>query len=247
MKLLRIILPFCFYSILYGQTVGSFKDPRDGRTYSWIEFSGQRWMLENLKYLPHVDNANKIAYTNLKDLNNPAAKYFVYDYWASDLDSALFLPNYNIYGVLYNWTAATKACPDGWHLPSDEEWMMLERYLGMSTDEAKLYGFRSSGEVGSKLINEIDSIANNGNNRRNYSMNIVPSGQLIPSIVKRSPKYRGRGKYSFYWTSTRYKERASNSAIVRGLFTKEKSIWRHPHPMVYGNSVRCVCTADTQD
>lgn len=29
------------------------------------------------------------------------------------------------YGRLYTWEAANKACPAGWHLPSDEEWYVL--------------------------------------------------------------------------------------------------------------------------
>ena len=33
-------------------------------------------------------------------------------------------------GSLYTWEAAKKACPDGWHLPSDDEWLELIEYLG---------------------------------------------------------------------------------------------------------------------
>jgi len=34
------------------------------------------------------------------------------------------------YGRLYSWEAAKKACPAGWHLPSDDEWTELINYLG---------------------------------------------------------------------------------------------------------------------
>jgi uncharacterized protein (TIGR02145 family) len=34
--------------------------------------------------------------------------------------------NFKMFGVLYNWPAAMKACPAGWHLPtSDLEWDVL--------------------------------------------------------------------------------------------------------------------------
>ena len=38
----------------------------------------------------------------------------------------------NIYGALYNWDAVNtiKLCPQGWHVPSDAEWTVLETYLG---------------------------------------------------------------------------------------------------------------------
>jgi uncharacterized protein (TIGR02145 family) len=34
------------------------------------------------------------------------------------------------YGRLYSWDAANKACPAGWHLPSEKEWEQLIAFLG---------------------------------------------------------------------------------------------------------------------
>ena len=34
------------------------------------------------------------------------------------------------YGRLYNWEAAKKACPAGWHLPTNEEWLTLVDFAG---------------------------------------------------------------------------------------------------------------------
>ncbi|MDR2583422.1 MAG: DUF4116 domain-containing protein [Fibromonadaceae bacterium] len=34
------------------------------------------------------------------------------------------------YGRLYNWESALKACPEGWHLPSREEWQVLVKSAG---------------------------------------------------------------------------------------------------------------------
>ncbi len=36
------------------------------------------------------------------------------------------------YGALYNWYVleSEKLCPEGWHVPSDEEWIALESILG---------------------------------------------------------------------------------------------------------------------
>lgn len=41
--------------------------------------------------------------------------------------------NGKIYGKLYNWYAVKDSrglAPDGWHIPSDEEWTVLKDYLG---------------------------------------------------------------------------------------------------------------------
>jgi len=36
------------------------------------------------------------------------------------------------YGRLYNWETAKKSCPDGWHLPNNEEWQELIDFAGGS-------------------------------------------------------------------------------------------------------------------
>jgi uncharacterized protein (TIGR02145 family) len=41
------------------------------------------------------------------------------------------------YGRLYNWNEAMKACPAGWHLPSDAEWDTLVNYVGGSLTAGK--------------------------------------------------------------------------------------------------------------
>ena len=83
---------------------GTFTDSRDGNTYKWIEIGNQIWMAENLNF--HA-NSGCWVYDN-----NPE--------------------NADTYGRLYNWETARNVCPDGWHLPSDNEWKELEVYLGIS-------------------------------------------------------------------------------------------------------------------
>ena len=62
--------------------------------------------------------------------------------------------NYSTYGVMYNWSAALSACPSGWHLPSDKEWSIMEKQLGMSDSDVNSAGQRNSGDVGGKLKEE---------------------------------------------------------------------------------------------
>jgi uncharacterized protein (TIGR02145 family) len=78
-----------------------FTDPRDGNVYKTITINKFTWMVENLRY-----KASKEAY------------YFDND------------PNNNLpYGILYNWSTAIKACPDGWHLPTGDEFRTLVDYF----------------------------------------------------------------------------------------------------------------------
>jgi uncharacterized protein (TIGR02145 family) len=96
-------------------------DLRDGRTYETVIINGKEWMAENLAYLPAVHVPTDESYTE--------PRYYVYDFFDSNLTKAKQHDNYKTYGVLYNWPAALAACPAGWHLPTHEEWTALENYL----------------------------------------------------------------------------------------------------------------------
>ncbi|HSH50771.1 MAG TPA: FISUMP domain-containing protein [Bacteroidales bacterium] len=45
-------------------------------------------------------------------------------------------------GTKFTNAEAKNACPDNWHLPSDEEWMELETYFDISSEKAKEHGLR---------------------------------------------------------------------------------------------------------
>lgn len=96
-------------------------DHRDGTVYKTVKIDNQTWMAENLKYLPEVSEPS-----NTSQLY---PYYYVYDYMGTDVSEAKATDYYQTYGVLYNWHAAMDACPDGWHLPSRDEWSNMSEYL----------------------------------------------------------------------------------------------------------------------
>lgn len=101
--------------------LGLYIDTRDGNVYNTVTIGGQTWMAKNLAYLPTVTSQDK------KSTNIPC--YYVYGYSGTNVLEAKKNPNYQTFGVLYNWSAAKIACPEGWHLPGDAEWEQLEAYL----------------------------------------------------------------------------------------------------------------------
>jgi uncharacterized protein (TIGR02145 family) len=78
-------------------------------------------MAENLAYLPKVNQPSEISESK--------PRRYVYNYDGADVTVAKTMENYKTNGVLYNWDAAMKDCPDGWHLPGDKEWAELEKYM----------------------------------------------------------------------------------------------------------------------
>lgn len=103
-------------------TPNTFTDSRDGHVYKTTTIGDQIWMAENMAYLPEVQSGTSGSVLN--------SRYYVLEYYGTDTTEAKATANYAKYGVLYNWQAAAyHACPDGWHLPSDEEWTKLLNYL----------------------------------------------------------------------------------------------------------------------
>ncbi len=76
-------------------------DERDGKQYKIIEIGNQVWIAENMLF----ESENSWLYNDKKR-------------------------NGKKHGRLYTWSAALKACPSGWHLPSDKEWTELIDYVG---------------------------------------------------------------------------------------------------------------------
>jgi len=110
-----------------------------GNSYSTVLISDQIWMSENLGVTRYADGSPipLVEDDNLWDsLDYNARAYCWYDN-----DSATYAADY---GALYTWSAAMRGaassndipsgvqgvCPDGWHLPSNQELTILVDYLG---------------------------------------------------------------------------------------------------------------------
>jgi len=70
---------------------------------NFILFGTQKWSASNVSFVPTLNNTLDT------------------DYRTDSSD-----------GYLYTWDAAMNVCPSGWRLPSDDDWKVLEGYIGLS-------------------------------------------------------------------------------------------------------------------
>ncbi|PKM91796.1 hypothetical protein CVU82_01140 [Candidatus Falkowbacteria bacterium HGW-Falkowbacteria-1] len=129
---------------------GLFEDCGDylfyeGELYGTVEIGDQCWMNKNLN-----------IGTEITQYENPTDNYII--------EKFCYSGDYNFcdsYGGLYTWDEAMQyvnepmfrgICPDGWHIPSDEEFKELESFLGMDEIELDEYSYRGNDElVGGKM------------------------------------------------------------------------------------------------
>lgn len=199
----------------------------EDHSYSTVLIGDQCWLAENLAYLPEV--------TNSDDNSDTIPKYYVFGYEGSSLSEATVLENYSTFGVLYNWKAATTACPNGWHLPCDAEWTELEIQLGLSPEDSLLFGQRGE-NVGSKLAGEAD-LWSDGELVQNQYFGIsefraIPSGRLLGY----NGTYDGLYGCGLWWNDTE-----ANTAVgYRFMGNSFNEVIRSNTSRTSGHSVRCV-------
>jgi uncharacterized protein (TIGR02145 family) len=97
----------------------------DGNNYNTITIGTQVWMGQNLK-VTRFNDGNLIP---LVTDNNEWGALTSPGYCWSNNDSVAYG---NTYGALYNWFAVNsgKLSPAGWHVATDQDWIVLENYLG---------------------------------------------------------------------------------------------------------------------
>jgi len=201
----------------------------DGNVYQTVKIGDQLWMAENLK-VTHYRNGDAIPnVTDSTDWGNLTTGAYCNYY--NDANNA------TTYGRLYNWYAVNDSrniAPEGWHVPSDEEWKTLEMYLGMSQSDADDSGRRGTG-VGGKMKEAGTEHWNSPNtgatNESGFSA--LPGGYRS----YKGTYYYGRGYFAHFWSSTEYD---SDGAWYRDLYYNDSGVWRGYINERDGVSVRCV-------
>jgi uncharacterized protein (TIGR02145 family) len=165
----------------------------DGYIYKTVTIGTQIWMAENLKTTKYNDGAaipNVTSGTTWAGLTTGAYCWYLNDETAFK----------NTYGALYNWYAVNtgKLCPTGWHVPSYDEWGVLDSAAG--------YGQVAGGNL--KETGEIHWMTPNNGATNETGFTALPGG-----FRYHDGTFDWMGYHSFWWTATEY-----NSTIALDAF-----------------------------
>jgi uncharacterized protein (TIGR02145 family) len=166
----------------------------DGNIYQTVTIGPQCWMRENLK-TTRFNNGDLIGTTISPDLDISGEAMPNYQ-WAYNGNEEFV----STYGRLYTWFTVTdvrNACPPGWRIPTETDWMNLIEYLennGYGTSGNAIAS--SSGWVASSVTGAVgnDQVKNNSS-----GFTALPAGSRYPVGT-----FQGLTESSMFGSSSTY-------------------------------------------
>lgn len=191
--------------------------------YNLVVIGGKCWFKENLKTLKYSNGVNiPIKTSNSNWTSTTEGVRCAYNNSASNITQ---------YGYLYNWYAVTDPrglCPVGFHVSTDNDWVQLEQFLGLTNEEIYLSVWR-----GNFQGNFLKAEEEGGTNETNFT-------GLLGGERFTNGEYSQGENSGYWWTSTQSIPNPT-SAWVRVLNNTEPGIGRGDYESFKaGRSVRCV-------
>ncbi len=166
--------------------------------------------------------------------------------------------NCNRFGGLYRWEEAmygekadgTKKmngdyvqgiCPDGWHVPSDAEWSLLEANLGLTPAQVASKGtWNRGGNAGMYMKKDITINGErfcSGVDCNKSGFNGMPTGRRAASNGGFELGPGSGNTHDSFWLA----DESGSEGMTRHLSTPSSTLWAgYGHGKSYGFSVRCI-------
>jgi len=184
--------------------------------YNTVEIGNQCWLKENLNIGTRINSSEDMSDNEI-----------IEKYCQDDKET-----NCEKYGGLYNWDEMVKytttqvtqgICPDGWHLPRDEAWIMLSDFLGGSN----VAGGKMK-EIGIEHWNSPNTGATNSSNFTG-----LPGGYCFYS----GGSFYHFGNKGYWWSSSE----SSNSYVLGcRLSCSDDDLYHTDYYKAHSFSVRCL-------
>ena len=203
----------------------------NGQVYNTIQVFSQCWLKENLNAGIRINGSQNAS-------NNGIIEKYCYE------DTEV---NCGIYGGLYSWNEMMQyftaegsrgICPEGWHIPTDEDWKTLEGEVD------SLYG------IGNSLWNSTDFRGSNaGQNLKSASTALWWSGEgtdkfgfagLPGGMMWQSGNFTYYGCYGFFWSSSSDGYASWRRTLICAPDSYEKKVGRDNWNKNDAMSLRCM-------
>ena len=155
------------FSLLLSACSESFTDSRDGQSYDVVKIGEQTWMAENLNFETAGSFCPEGDSRNCKRL-----------------------------GRLYSWAEARSVCPDGWRLPTKEDFEALVAAQSSSLSRA------------GAALKSSDGWFKKGNGSDALGFKALPAGYRGAD-----GKFDGIGGYAYFWSATEDPENRESNAF----------------------------------
>ena len=217
----------------------------DGNTYESVLIGTQCWMAENMNAHHYSDGMLLVDGTSVTDITGDDTTSYYFHYYNS-YASSFYL------GKLYTWAAASKGattdsmtlhiqgiCPDGWHLPSDEDLNTLGAFIALDNGGIN-NGYYQGGSSGNDWLlvgGHLKMVSNWAcclTPTNNYGFGAKASGLRMPN-----GEFDYHTNNTWYWSSSFSINNQSNS-IAWNLSSYNNNFIRTSNSKDYGYSVRCL-------
>ncbi len=199
-----------------GDSTSCGKIEYAGQTYHTVIIGSQCWMTENL-------NVGK--YTDVSQEQKPGDNGVVekYCFWNDFVQC-------DFWGGLYEWnemmaysqkSGAQGICPDGWHVPSSQDWKNLIRFLGMND------------EAGGKLKSTLQWTTPNVGATNSSGFSAYPGGYYDTM----THRWIDLNRQGYYWTSEMI---SATQAVGVNLTFRTSIVEMYDEFQLSALSVRCI-------
>jgi Fibrobacter succinogenes major domain (Fib_succ_major). len=191
-------------NIDYGEIV----DDRDGQIYKTVTIRTQTWMAQNLNY---ATTDGSYCYGNSAD---GCAKYGRHYTWAAAMGKSEEDCGYGHSCTTLGSGNVQGECPDGWHIPTLDEWETLIVAADGSITKYDFTNLISKNVAGKKLKTKTgweDYDGTSGNGTDAYGFSALPAGRRLDS-----GDFGGAGHFAFFWSG-----RAISGTLAYGMYLGE--------------------------